>query len=143
MAGSGVTGDFGKLTDWAKRLRASDRVLRSVAKNMAEEALDLVAQGFADEKDPYGRAWAKLKVRRGKILQDTARLKRSWHRVKLSETGFTIAAGASYATFHQAGTKRMAARKMVPDGGNLPASWRAAMLEAAHEVLAEHFRGQR
>jgi len=141
MARSGLTGDFRKLAEFAGKLKRTDKVLTTVAKNMCEEALTLVADGFQAETDPYGKAWAKLKVRQGKILQDKGRLKNSWHRVQVSAAGFRIAAGVDYATYHQSGTRRMVARRMVPDGGRLPQAWRAKMIAAATEVLEDHFRG--
>lgn len=138
----GITGDFPKLAKWIGRLNATSPLLRTVAKNMSEEALSLVADGFRREADPYSDAWAKLKVRQGKILQDTGRLKK-WHRVELSPIGFRIAPTVDYAKYHQRGTSRMVARKMVPSGGVLPERWRRQMLEAANDVFAAHFAGKR
>jgi phage gpG-like protein len=142
MAGTTISGNgFAVLDRLSKQLAKSPSILRAVAKNMAEEALDLVAQGFADERDPYGIPWAPLKVRQGKILQDTARLKRSWHRKRIDAAGFTIGSGVSYASFHQEGTRRLPPRKMVPDAGNLPPRWRKAIVQAAVEAFDEHFNG--
>lgn len=139
MARSGFTGDFAKLDRWIKRLDGAPKVLEIAARNMSDEALVLVADGFRRETDPYGDAWKKLKVRRGKILQDTGRLRASWHRVRVSRSGFRIAAGATYAKFHQDGTRRMVARMMVPRSGRLPKRWRDAMTEAAEEAFEAHF----
>jgi phage gpG-like protein len=140
MAASGIFGGgFDSLKRWQRRLESAPKVLEVVAKNMAEEAMSLVGQGFQDEEDPYGKAWDALKRRKGRILQDTGRLRSSWHVKRIDTTGFTIAAGVKYARFHQDGTRRMLARRMVPDAGNLPAKWRAQMTEAASEALVAHF----
>jgi len=134
------TGDFAKLNRWAKQLEAAPReILNRAARNMADESLALVAQGFRSQTDPYGNAWENLKERKGKILQDTGRLRVSWHRVSASKAGFRIAAGATYARFHQEGTRRMVARMQVPRSGPLPKAWRDAMVEAADEAFEDHF----
>lgn len=142
MASRALTGDFAKLNQLAAKLAGAPKVLEAAARNMADEALSLVAQGFDAEQDPDGVPWKPLKKRIGKILQDTGRLKASWHRISVNQTGFKIAAGAEYAKYHQHGTRRMVARKQVPDsGGRLPRKWEQAMTEAAQEAF-ELLRGQ-
>lgn len=118
-----------------KLQRASDpAVLRSIMAVVAEEAIDLVKEGFDKERDPYGAKWQPLKRRAGRILQDTGRLKASWHRRSVTATRAVIGSAAGYAKFHQFGTRRMPARRMVPSG-KLPGLWRKAIHEAAIETF--------
>jgi phage gpG-like protein len=134
------SGDFGKLKTFTKRVQQTPSVLKDVVENLAEEALELVKEGFETERDPDGRKWAPLKYRSGKILQDTGRLKNSWHRKAASKKGFTIGSGVAYAAPHQTGTKRgLPKRRMVPSSKKLPARWRKRLVATAREVLDEHF----
>jgi phage gpG-like protein len=137
-----VTGDFGKLSDWRKRFSASavEKVKRAVLANIAEEALELVKEGFERESEPSGRRWAPLKHRRGRILQDTGRLRTGFHRKHVSSVSVTIGPTVKYAQFHQSGTRHMPARKMVPDG-DLPNRWRVRIERAARDVMREAFGG--
>lgn len=61
MARSGLEGDFAKLARIARKLDGAERILTKASKNMAQEALALIAEGFDKEKDPYGNDWAPLK----------------------------------------------------------------------------------
>lgn len=144
--GSGITGTgIDALQRWQRRLETAPQVLEMVSANMAEEALSLVAQGFEEETDPYRTPWQKLLRRKGRILQDTGRMRSSWHRQRVDGSGFTIAAGVNYARFHQQGSQALVlrrllpARKMVPDPGPLPQGWQDNLVAAAEEVLVDHF----
>jgi phage gpG-like protein len=127
----------------ALRAQLSDprSLLQSISKNLAEETLELVRQGFEKEEDPYGEAWAPLKYRDGKILQDTGRLRSSWHTVTVSERGFSVAPAVDYAQYHQSGTARgLPKRRMVPDEG-LPDEWKRRFSELVNQILRDHFSG--
>jgi len=183
MARSGLKGDFAKLDALARKLASAPRVLTIASKNMAQEALAMVAEGFATETDPYGKAWAPLKdptrgasektikrlarqlikkqarqrqlvqnvggrsvvaqqLRSHRILQNTGRARKSWHKVRADAQGFRIAPSVDYLGFHQ--NPRAAgrvARKMVPDPGNLPTKWRTRLVAVGREALRAHFRG--
>jgi phage virion morphogenesis protein len=76
-----------------------------LAQNLAEEARTQVANGFRQERDPYGEAWAPLKSREGKILRDTGRMAASVATAQVGPDGFRIEVGANYAKYHQLGTK--------------------------------------
>jgi phage gpG-like protein len=119
---------------------ASGRTLTIISQNLAEEAIDLVKQGFAAEKDPFGNPWAPLKSRQGKILQDTARLKNSFTRGAANAAGFRFGSNVAYGTFHQTGTSRMPKRAMVPDGSDLPDAWTNAFQETVEEILGDLFK---
>lgn len=117
---------------------AEGRWRRALMSNVAEEVIELVREGFERESDPYGAKWAGLKSRSGRILQDTGGLRSSFHRKALSETSTTVGAGKSYARYHQDGTKRMPARKMVPDG-DIPGEWRSRINEIAALAIKQAF----
>lgn len=136
--------------------------MRDLNAALAEEGLDLVAEGFEAGKDPSGRDWQPT-FRGGSVLRDTGRLARSFTR-KVTTTGFRIGTNVLYAKTHQFGAvivptqakalrfknykngqKRQGrwvfakkvtipARPMLPDGGLSP-KWQKALSAAADEVI--------
>lgn len=164
-----LSGDFAALKKFEDKLRTAPKVLGVVSVNLAEEAVNLVREGFATETDPYGKTWPKPLLRNGQALSDTGRLRNSWHATSVTRRGFRVAPSVTYAVFHQDGTgiygpkgrkieptkakalklgksglyaksvKGAPQRKMVPDDGKLPDSWRNALNEAALEILEDHF----
>lgn len=169
MARSGVSGDgFVALERWARKVEkaGSTAGLQNLASNLCEEALELVAEGFERETDPYGKAWAKKRFPDGRqvLVGSTARLRRGWHRKSVTASSFTIAPSVKYARYAQhgrgpvraksgkalrfmAGGKAVyrravgpaPARKMVPDRGRLPDRWRKALLLVARRYFKETF----
>lgn len=137
-----ISGDLAKLEEWRRRFGAAAvaKVKQTILEVVAEEALALVAEGFEKEQAPSGAKWAPLKVRVGKILQDTGRLRSSFHRKTIGGSSVTIGPAVKYAPFHQSGTTRMVARPMVPDG-KMPAKWQERLNAAAEDVMAEMFGG--
>lgn len=135
-----VAGDFGVLKKLVAQVSqlAGGQAVRELATVLAEEAHELVDEGFAGSHAPDGSPWAPLKVRAGQPLRDTGRLQRSFTK-SVSSTGFIIRFSAAYGGFHQGGTSRMVARKMLPDS-TLPARWAASFREAAEEYLANLMR---
>ncbi len=138
-----LTGDFKKLGNWAQKIQSvgGDRALKELSANLAEEALELVAQGFQDQADPAGRDWKQKKIDDGRsiLVGRTARLRRGWHRKRASARGFTIGPAVDYAKYHQGGTSRMVARKMVPDG-TLPSKWKQALEGIAQAYFRDYFK---
>jgi phage gpG-like protein len=120
-----LTGDFGALARWERQLGqiASPRVAFEIADGMADAALGLVAETFGREADPFGNRWKPRKHDTGRPLLrgKTSRLV-TWRKQFVNQHGYRIASAAPYAKFHQDGTKRMPARRMVPNG-RLPAKW--------------------
>ncbi len=135
-----IKGDFAKLEGWSNRLERLESVKRIIVTNMGEELLELVREGFEKESAPDGSHWTPLKRRVGKILQDTGRMRNSFHRKALSSTSVTIGPAVSYAGFHQTGTSRMVARKMVPDG-KLPPGWKSRLQKIAKAALKSAIGG--
>lgn len=103
-----VNGDFAKLQTWAKRIgeAGGEKCLRELADNLAEETLDLIAEGFQTETDPYGNKWKPKVFGDGRqvLVGKTTRLRRGWKRKKVSARGFTVTASVDYAKHHQGGT---------------------------------------
>lgn len=134
-----VRGDFSKLAKWAERLDGVPHVKRSILANVGEELIELIREGFDRQADPYGSPWAPT-VRGGRILRDRGHLSSSWHRKTLSSSQVVVGPGVEYARYHQTGTRRMPARKMVPDSG-LPAGWERRVVKIAKAALREALKG--
>lgn len=137
-----VTGDIEKLGLAAKAFRrlASGEARRVLSLVLANEALELIDEGFSTGKAPDGSAWAPLKHRSGQPLRDTGRLQRGWFVVQATGTGFTVGNATAYAAHHQYGAPEagIPARPMVPTG-KLPPAWNNALDEAAREFLEDLF----
>ena len=54
----GLTGDFGKLDQLAKALEAIGDKRRGLLKDLAQEALAKVGEGFETSTSPLGIPWA-------------------------------------------------------------------------------------
>jgi len=135
---------------------ASGRAIQDLARNIGEEAIELVKEGFDEERDPYGEPWAPLTCRDGQILRDRGAMLDSLHVASATESQVTIAMGVWYAIVHQTGktiVPRFAkalrfmahgkpvfaqqvtipARPFFPREGDMPASWVAAFDEMTDE----------
>lgn len=164
------SGDFASLDRFRKKVEQTPAALVTVNEQLAEEALELIREGFENSTDPYGAAWEPLVLRDGKPLEDTGRMKAAWFRQSATARGFSVANGTAYAKFHQGGTgiygprgerikpirakvlrlgkTGMVARSvrgtpkrlMVPERGRLPEKWKRRFQETAQEVLTEIFR---
>jgi phage gpG-like protein len=99
-----LTGDFARLEHRINLLAKPQEALLAASRAMADESLTLVNECFAQETDPYGKAWAPLLLRSGKILQDRGGMAASWHRVRADKRGFRIGNSKIYAKWHQSGT---------------------------------------
>lgn len=109
-----------------------------IAKVCALAMEGLVLDGFDRSVDPYGTPWAEIQ-RDGQILVDNGLLRQSVKSYAYgTDAGVTI--GQEYASFHQEGTRRMPARKMVPDEGSPSRQWDdeiVAVVEDALEVMVK------
>lgn len=113
----------------------------SLAQNLGEEARTQVANGFRGERDPYGKPWAPLKSRQGKILRKTGRMAASVAVAQVG-AGFQLEITAEYAAHHQYGTRRgLPQRQMVPmaETGGLGSIWAAAFDKVTTKMLGEAF----
>lgn len=116
----------GRINSWAKAIKGlgTEQQLLMLSKSLAQASKSNISFGFRAESDPYGDKWApRASGETSKaLLVDTGRLKRSWTSTVRS-SGFKIRSAVEYAKHHQFGTRRMVARKMVPDSGALPPEW--------------------
>jgi len=127
------SGDFGKIQRWSTKIRdiGSPKVLFEIADDQADVSLGLVAEGFGRESDPYLRRWAPKKVPDGRrILRGKTNRLVTWRKAFVNQHGYRIESTAPYGGYHQKGTSRMVARKMVPDR-NLAPRWSSALRGAA------------
>lgn len=85
--------------------------------------------GFEREEDPMGNGWAPPARDYGHpLMRDTRRLQEGAE-VTATNDGVRIVVDVPYAEYHQDGTDRMPARKIVPEGV-LSAEWADAIGEA-------------
>jgi phage gpG-like protein len=142
MARSSITGDTGKVAAWAKLAEAAPELLGAISESGAEELLNLVADGFRSETDPYGQGWQPKKKPDGRktLSGKTSRLKK-FAKKKVSKDGFTIGPTVDYAAPHQNPKRgKRPRRMMVPNKSRgLPRAWSKALEEVATEALKAHF----
>ena len=120
-----LSGDFQKLDRWAKAIGEleSPRLRFKVADEMSDGTLGFIVEGFGREADRFGKAWAPKKrpdgnpILRGK----TGRLSK-FRKGAVSPSGYRVGTNAEYFKYHQRGTRRMKARRMVPNR-RLPPRW--------------------
>jgi phage gpG-like protein len=97
-------GDLKKLQRHQKKLqRFPTQALELVSLQLAEQAIELVRDGIASGKDPYGKPYEPLKIRKGQPLRRTGRMQ-MWFRKSHTARGFQIAPPVDYAKYHQRGT---------------------------------------
>jgi phage gpG-like protein len=131
------------LTDLLKRLEHPERALEAVSKNLCEEAINLIKEGFDVERDPYGQSWQPKQRYDGRktLSGPTSRLKGGWHRQEMDATGFTVAPSVKYAAYHQRGNPSLPRRMVVPDDAlGLPLAWQRRFEETAEDTLKALYR---
>lgn len=127
-----------------KKLKDVENVLEIVSATVAEEFIDLIKQGFREQRDPYGTPWKPKQAQDGRntLTGPTGRLKNSWHVKSMDKKGFEVSSDVDYARYHQRGHRRLPKRMMVPTRRRaLPRAWKTAIEEAATDALVEHFKG--
>lgn len=135
-----VKGADKELDQFIQLLKTAPDLLPDMSRQLAEETVGLIAEGFRDEKDPYGQRW-KPKLRkdgRKTLSGKTSRLKK-FSIVRTGKGGFTVASSVGYAGFHQHGTKHHPRRPMLPDGRGMPRTWEGPLSEVITETLERHF----
>jgi phage gpG-like protein len=100
-----IRGDFAKLATLQRQLKglASTDTLVRLSNLLGAEALTQVQLGFRASRDPYGTPWAALKLRGGKPLLDTGRLRSSFSFQNVSRNGFQVGTNFIGAAVHQHG----------------------------------------
>lgn len=144
--GAYFRGSTAPLVRFAEVLRsAGDDALPTIAEQIAEEMVNLSAKGFKKKADPYGARWAPrvrtTKRNAGKNLLVATGVMRDSVSATHTATTATVQYGQSYAQFHQDGTSKMVARKLVPDEGRIPDTWATEFADVAEDVLEELFGG--
>jgi phage gpG-like protein len=116
----------------AVRLRqlTPGRIRMAAAGAIRDTVEILVDERFDARADTAGVPWAPRKPPTGTwpILEKSGRMRKSYH-VTANTTGVSVTNSKPYAGYHQTGTERMVARKVLPDGP-LPADW-AGRIDAA------------
>jgi phage gpG-like protein len=79
---------------------------RGLHRGLGAASLKKFSDGFRKSHDPYGKAWAPLKLRRGKPLLDTGRMRAS-AAVVMRPKGFELQVTANYASTHQYGKRNI------------------------------------
>jgi hypothetical protein len=124
------------------KLRAlRGRGLQRAKEEIADTVERLIAEGFERERAPTGNKWASRVLPTGSwpLLRLSRRMfgsflvKVSGSRIQVSNSAVSEQ-GRPYPLFHQRGTRKMAARKMVPDRG-LPSRWRSQLNKAVKSAL--------
>jgi phage gpG-like protein len=133
--------DYGKLQHWQNLLRSGEALAGEVTERMSDRMLELVAEGFEQERDPYGDWWEPKKRDDGrKILHGRTGKLRQFVSVPYGKGRFILAPGAEYGAFHQAPRDGRPKRLMVPSAERgLPREWSERLSKQALESMRTHF----
>ena len=145
-----LTGDFHRLARLRQQLEAISRggLQKQCATAFANETVKLMVDEFNQQRDPYGKPWAPRKrppdwaIRAFGLMQDDHRLLDKSGKMIDSLRAKPLANGnvkvtmRPYAQFHQTGTDKMVARKLVPDDAmDLGPIWGRAFNRVADDIL--------
>jgi phage gpG-like protein len=124
------------LRQLAEKLSALADAGEELSEELAEKSLELIHQGFRDEVDPRGVAWAP---RRGKqtwpILNETGALEHGFVIAGVNKNGFGIINDTSYGGYHQDGTRFLPKRRMVPGPGEGLERWAEPLQTVARAFI--------
>lgn len=135
-----VTGDFSGLEAMSEAFKRLSEVPSRAAKAVSADLSKFVEEEFDTGSDPYGRSWAALaertlrKGRKPPPLTDTGAMRGSVEIRPAQGAGVQISIGEPYSVYHQQGTSRMPARKMLPEG-DLPPKWNNAVVIRTREAF--------
>lgn len=103
-----LTGDFDELVAIGNRVAkmGSPAAMRALSAELADEALFQIQQGFAQERDPYGRPWYPKKYPDGRktLRGQSGKLIGSFRRLYVGPDAAIIGSTARHAIFPQTGT---------------------------------------
>lgn len=126
-------GDVRNLDQLARNIGRLAAIPSRMAPAVSRELAALIQQEFNAGVDPYGRPWAKLKPstlargRRPPPLTNTGKMRGGITVKPMQGAGVEISFASDVpGIFHQYGTKKMAARPMLPRGA-FPATWARAI----------------
>lgn len=131
-------GDFASLQRFERKIAKLPSMVVVVSRNLAEESVDLVKQGFVNQEDPYGARWKPKAIDDGRAVLTgaTGQLKNGWHVATVSADGFKIAPTVSYARFHQSGTGIFG-----PSGGRIRPKKAKALRLGSSGLFARSVKG--
>jgi hypothetical protein len=115
--------------DLGKKLRALEKEGKQVARvALASRIRDLIEEGFIRETDPTFHKWApRTRPYPWSILSKSGAMRRGFEidlRGSLIIKNEVVSKqGRPYPRFHQEGTSKMSARRVIPQSG-LPAHWK-------------------
>lgn len=125
----------------ASNLRKLGDVPSRAAAMAASRIQDEIDTAVSSGLDPYGRPFAALlpaTLKRWPSRSDpalaTTGIDGAARVAPTSGSGIAITVDHRAATFHQTGTKYMAQRQILPQSGDLPESWRAAIAASIEEA---------
>lgn len=114
MALGTLSGDLSALTHFGEavgRLGGSS-AMTALSRELGDESLKLIAEGFAKERDPYGLPWARKYPDGRKVLDgSTHRLARSFAIKSSGPWGVIVGSNLSRSRFPQSGTGLFGPRK--------------------------------
>jgi hypothetical protein len=128
-----------RIRELAKKIRAlgDESVKAEFFDAMAVESLQLVDEGFAERRDPYGEPWAPTK-RPNPILEKTGEMRNGWSLARVDGRGFSMVNATGYAPFQQYGTRHIVIRRMVPTKARgLGPIWGPRLREVGMRVLRD------
>jgi phage gpG-like protein len=164
---AGVTGNFAGLLRLIGDVNAvtTPAWRAQLCQGLGTAALKQLMDEFRESRDPYGVPWQPLKIRKGKPLLDTGRMRASVSLVA-QPGGFEITIGVAYAATHQYGAKNIRPRRarmlswktggkryfaksvtvpqrmMIPPSDNPGPLWSAALYTEADLRVRAHFEGR-
>jgi hypothetical protein len=134
----GFSGGFKALDRFRAKIAKADQLLLLTSKELQRESLKLIDEGFQNREDPSGQKWKRRKRSYPwPILNKTLQLRKGW-KGEGNQHYFGFFNRTPYTGYHQMGTRKMVARKMVPDGA-LSRKWRARIRKAALRTAQKHF----
>lgn len=138
-------GNLGKMGELADRLGELAEVPSRASARAAEGINAALERQFEDGTDPYGASWAPLAERtllkHGEpALTETGDMRDGTFAKPSRGAGVELTVPFP-GGIHQTGAKRgawvMPARKILPEGGELPEPWREAIDEALDEAFGK------
>lgn len=130
-----MAGPFAELAQLIANVATlADKGAAAIAASTEPAIKQVLEAEYEQGRGPDGEQWARLK-RDGSPshLQDTGAMRANTNVVR-GVRGVSVSIPKP-GGFHQSGTKRMAARKLVPDGEPLPPSWESAAHDAAASTI--------
>lgn len=143
----GFKGDLAGLRELAENLRKLGGVPSRASRAASEKIAEVIQDQFDAGVDPYGEPWAPLapstlERKQGPgILDETGAMRESIDVSPMSGAGVKVTIGEDYARFHQEGTSRMPARKILPEE-ELPDTWARAIEDAVDEAFEKTLAGE-